>query len=86
MLSASHLFWRGGPLVYQPLGLQLLPAPRHCPRPSLPTDRPRLSLAFFCNTDCEALVEKIPTLPGPARHPPVKAGEYILGRLGLMRD
>jgi isopenicillin N synthase-like dioxygenase len=37
--------------------------------------RPRLSIAFFNHPNYDALIECLPT-QGPARHPPVRSGEY----------
>lgn len=37
--------------------------------------RPRLSIAFFNHPNYDALIECLPT-QGPAKHPPVRSGEY----------
>ena len=37
--------------------------------------RPRLSIAFFNHPNYDALIECLPS-QGPARHPPVRSGEY----------
>lgn len=54
------------------------------------TDTPRVSIVTFCNCDFGAVVETIAAEAGGGgggggqTYPPIKAGEYILEKLGLM--
>ncbi|MFC9285738.1 isopenicillin N synthase family dioxygenase [Streptomyces sp. NPDC057052] len=46
-------------------------------------DRDRISLAFFCQPNPDADIAALPTCTGPddpARHPPVRAGDYFLAK------
>jgi isopenicillin N synthase-like dioxygenase len=43
--------------------------------PPLGDGRPRLSIAFFNHPNYDALIECLPS-QGPARHPPVRSGDY----------
>lgn len=52
-------------------------------------DMARYSLPFFINCNYDADVECIPSCTDenhPPKYPPIKAGPYIMQKLGLMRD
>jgi isopenicillin N synthase-like dioxygenase len=49
------------------------------PRPEH-RDLDRISIAFFCLPSPDTLVECLPTCPGPARHRPILARDYLVAR------
>ena len=48
------------------------------------TDRTRYSFAFFCNADFDAKVACVCADGAAPKYPPVRAGEYLMQRLGIM--